>query len=169
MRAESTCGWRTMAVWLSVELLACGTTPPGTAARSGQVRSAQMVLNGVSQGMSEQEVRGLLGPPHSTTIPFFAFLAEDSLANWEYPGLRIEFIDHEVNRLVCSGTYCTTADGIKVGDSESRVLAIYDSAQRSSRPLDDILLYRNDAVPCTLAFRLRHRVVRSIEIECEGS
>lgn len=128
-----------------------------------------MLINGIGQGMTETEVRGLLGPPSSTAVPFYAFMAEDSLVVWQYSGLRIEFVDQVVDRLICTGQsgHCVTADGIRVGDSRGRVLAVYGPAERLVRPLGDLLLYHHAEIPCTMMFGLRHGVVSRIEVACE--
>lgn len=158
------------AAWLLLALAGCGGGGPAQATTHGAtLQSSEMVINGVSQGMSESEVRRLLGPPAATSTPFYAFMSEDSMVLWRYPGLRIEFVDHEVDRLICSGQpgACSTSNGIRVGDARARVIATYGEAERLARPFSGLLIYHHAEVPCTMTFSLRHDTVSRIEIACE--
>jgi hypothetical protein len=158
-----------MAFLAAGALLGACSHPHDGGAAGPALKSSQMVINGVGQGMSEAEVRAVLGPPSSTVIPFYAFVTEDSLVIWRYPGLRVEFVDQIVSRMTCTGgpARCRTADGVGIGDSRSRVTSVYGPPQELARPLGGLLVYHHPDVPCSLVFRLRHGLVTRIEVSCE--
>ncbi len=148
---------------------ACRDGPERDEAGAGGLGSSQMLLNGVGQGMTEAEVRHQLGAPASISVPFYAFMSEDSLVLWRYPGLRVEFVDQVVDRLICTGQSgrCATSDGIHIGDPLARVTATYGKAERLVRPLGGLLIYRQAQIPCTMTISLSRGAVSRIEVSCE--
>ncbi|MEP6474772.1 MAG: hypothetical protein ABJC74_13695 [Gemmatimonadota bacterium] len=119
--------------------------------------------------MTEAEVRQQLGAPTSISVPFYAFMSEDSLILWRYPGFRVEFVDQVVDRLICTGqsVRCATADGIHIGDPIARVTATYGKAETLVRPLGGLLIYHQAEIPCTMTFSLSRGAVSRIEVSCE--
>jgi hypothetical protein len=152
---------------LATAAASCGAGA-GTEAtdQAAVLTSAQMQINGVGQGMTESEVRAVLGPPSARIIPFYAFMSEDSMVLWRYPGLRVEFVDQVVDRLVCTAR-CATSDSLGIGDSVAKVLRTYGRPETLARPFGGLLIYRHAEVPCTMTFTVQRRLIGRIEVACE--
>ena len=156
-----------IAVALAVLGASCGTgSDDDSTAPGARLTSTQMEINGIGQGMSEAEVTAVLGPPSARVIPFYAFMAEDSMVLWRYPGLRVEFVDQVVDRLVCTA-HCATSDSLRIGDSVAKVERTYGKPERLARPFSGMLIYHHAEVPCTMTFTVRSRLISRIEVACE--
>ena len=154
-----------LVVALALPATSCGTGDDA-AARSAVLTSTQMQINGVGQGMTEAEVSAILGPPSARVIPFYAFMSEDSMTLWRYPGLRVEFVDQVVDRLVCTA-HCATSDSLRIGDSVAKVVRTYGKPETLARPFGGLLIYHHADVPCTMTFTVRGRLIGRIEVACE--
>lgn len=89
-------------------------------------------INGLHIGSSEAEILAAFGPPAR---------AEENIDEIEgkpartlfYDGIEVYLVGDEIYRLDCGARFCVTLDGIGVGDSARKVMAVYGQVQTRKR------------------------------------
>ena len=81
-------------------------------------------INGLGIGSSEAEVVAVFGPPARVEERFDEI--EGKLARTlSYDGIEIYLVGNEICYLECRARSCVTHDGIRVGDTIEKVLAVF--------------------------------------------
>src|SRR2546426_3280814 len=94
----------------------------------GQIRQDRIAISGVSLGTTEAAVTHALGQPIRST-------KSNETTTYEFPGLKVAFIEGVVASIECISPKYATAEGPKVGDQASAFLRRYGPAVRTSAPL----------------------------------
>ena len=113
------------------------------AQRPSALRPVDFVVANISDSTDSAKVRALLGAPDSVTAGDHPNVAGGKLIDWWYPDTRISYHDKATVRgvwLLAAGHH--TARGIALGDSRSRVRALYGAPARSN-PDEDAWVYRD--------------------------
>jgi len=163
---------------------ACTTESPELAARNARLRNrdadlpfgrpdpngsialGRLSIQGVSIGMSEEEVRRTLGAPSNAPDPQAG--GGHSYLHRTWPGLRIIFEDDRVNSVECAApSPCATADSVRIGRSHAGVKGIYGAGFRGYAPNNDVLIYYVVGRPdCALIFDFVSGVVSTTTSAC---
>lgn len=106
-------------------------SPQVTQTQSTIIAVAKVGLGKIRPGMSEQQVRSILGQPTSTKTEFSPGVG-DNIRTLQYPNISLSLVPH-VNKPNNFFVYqCATLSrkfptptGVKVGDPQSQVIKIY--------------------------------------------
>lgn len=90
-------------------------------------------INGLGIGASETEVIAAFGPPARIEEHGFDEIEGKLARTINYDGIEIYLVGGEIFNLECRSRICATADGIRVGDSAEKVLAVMGPGRRFQR------------------------------------
>jgi outer membrane protein assembly factor BamE (lipoprotein component of BamABCDE complex) len=106
-------------------------SPQTTQTQSTIIAVAKVGLGKIRPGMSEQEVRGILGKPTGTKTKFSPGVG-DNIRSLKYPDISLSLVPHAnkpknffVYQFVTRSGKFPTPTGIKVGDTQSQVIRAY--------------------------------------------
>ena len=107
-------------------LTAAASAAPSRLLSQAPVRAPDFVVGGISSTVDSAQVRRLLGAPDSVTAGDHPYDATGKLIDWWYPEFRILYNGGErVGAVWILGSRAATHRGLRVGDSRSRVRALY--------------------------------------------
>jgi len=111
------------------------------------VAVAKVGLGKIRPGMSEQEVRNILGKPTSTKTQFMPPI-DDNTRTLQYPSISISLVPYPnkpknffVYHFVTRSPKFPTPTGVKVGDTQSQVIKAYGKPYVSKQGKVTSLLY----------------------------
>lgn len=114
--------------FLGPTIALCGLLGAGLAegadTRRHFVDPATTAIGGIRAGMSEREIVTRLGKPASVETGYSEFEDKPS-KTVRYEGMRLHFVDGDLQGLSCTGKACRTDRGLMVGDPRSKVLELY--------------------------------------------
>jgi hypothetical protein len=87
-------------------------------------------INGLGIGSSEAEVVAAFGRPARIDGHGFDEIEGKPARTINYDGIEIYLVGGEIFNLECRSRVCVTTDGIRVGDSAEKVLAVLGPGQR---------------------------------------
>lgn len=114
----------------------------------------RMGVGGIRLGITNVEVQGILGRPKKIKIEETNCCGE--LKEWIYPDIIVKFEVLESKKNTVYNVFTkskkfATVDGIRVGDSRSKVLKVYGKNFSSSS--QDTLYYSNDEYASFIVFK----------------
>lgn len=150
-------------------LLSALAIPPGLGAQSpATIPPAKAVLAGLSLGLDSAGVSRIRGRPDSIGPARFEAILDDSVRTWFYREILVTFYGARVQELECRTSACRTADGIRLGSAESRLIATYGQPYRSEHAPEHRAYPIRDQ-DCWLGFDIRHGRIVRIRVECDYS
>ena len=157
-------GW-----FAAIILLFAPATPRGLGAQApATIPIAKAVVAGLSLGLDSAGVTRLKGRPDSIGPARFEEILDDSVRTWFYREVLVTFYGPHVQELECRTAACRTADGIRLGDAESRLIATYGRPYRSEHAPEH-RGYTIRGQDCWLGFDIRHGRIVRIKVECDYS
>lgn len=124
----------------------------------------QLSVAGITLGETAQAVAERLGAPDSTAEELEPGGGDAHGRVLYYPGLEIHVVHEKVVNLRCRSPRWPTADGIKVGDSRSRIIATYGPSQEFQQEDGVILTYWSGSADVHLIFYLKDDRITEIEL-----
>lgn len=121
-------------------------------------------INGLSIGSSEAAIIAAFGPPQKIEDGFSEVVTKPSRTLF-YDGIKIYLVGDEIYNLKCRAQSCVTHDGIKLGDSTDKILAIFEKGKPVKR--DDgteVLSYPLAGKEVSLIIRLQDGKVVELEL-----
>lgn len=91
--------------------------------------AADFVVRGLTDQMDSARVRSLLGAPDSTRSEENPFDPGSRIVAWLYPGMEVTLVDGNAIGITLTGPAAATARGLRPGDSEQRMTALYGATQ----------------------------------------
>jgi len=135
---------------------------------SATIPQTKAVLAGLSLGLDSTGVSQVKGRPDSIGPARFEEILDDSVRTWYYREVLVTFYGARVQELECRTSACRTADGIHLGNTERRLIAIYGQPYHPPAAPE----YRSYAISgqdCWLGFAVRNGRVVAIKMECDYS
>lgn len=126
-------------------------------------------LSGVSLDLTRPAVRRILGNPSRRSKPEFDELIGDSVQTWTYPLGDFVFFGAKLSEVTCRAAACVTPDGVRVGDLQARVGAVYGKDADDPPILDRTIFYAIGESDCWLSFVIKKGVVAEIRMACDYS
>lgn len=124
-------------------------------------------LAGIKLSMSESQVKRLLGQPLQIKKGYEAIAGQTRTL--VYPGLTVGLLEdvnatgrYSVYQLDATSARYATLQGVKVGDSVSKVFAIYGQPERGNQASDSISYPVQSESPVYFNFKLRNGRVEKI-------
>lgn len=125
----------------------------------------RLVIGGISLGMSEEQVKETLGDPLNTKNGYEEVAGKTRIL--QYPGLTVQVLEdtEATNKFfvyhIESNSYkYTTVDGVKVGDSVSKVMKIYGKPK--SRDTNSLSYDVENSSPTYFNFNIKNGKVTKI-------
>ena len=119
-------------------------------------------------GLSEAEVRGLLGSPSSKSQPQTDEAMGGTRWTLVYPDITVEFTESRgATRIGCMGPACVTPDSVRIGDSRQRVKRVYGPGRYDS--VGETLTYFARGSDCALTFVFFSDTVGTIKLACDDT
>jgi len=121
-------------------------------------------INGLGIGSSEAEVVAAFGPPARLEKGFDEIEGKPARTVF-YDGIEIYLVGDEIYYLTCRARNCVTHDGIRVGDTIEKVLAVFGKG--NPEQLEDgteILRYPFAHADVALTFTLKDGKVIEMEL-----
>jgi hypothetical protein len=143
-----------------------GRRPPASAARRGRLADAQLSILDLRMGSPERAVTGALGRPDVASPARFDPSVGDSVSTWTYDGVLVTIAAHAVVSIHCSAVKCITADGIRVGDSRTKVLEVYGSPRVVETMEAESWKYSGTASECWLDLTIKDGLVAAMDLSC---
>ncbi|SRR5213593_4282372 len=138
------------------------TAPPLSASRAR--------VNGISVDQTSSQVRATLGAPDSVPRPLRYKGPGDSMTTWFYPTTKIYFMGDRVRGIVCHGQRCQTPDGLRTGDSLSRVQRVYGPTFALAPPgtgHQKLIYPAAEGGNCSMEFDFDLGVITKISLGCD--
>ncbi|BCL37980.1 hypothetical protein [Nostoc sp. MS1] len=147
-------------------------------AQSSQVAQAQITvipvakigLGKICPGMSEQEVRRILGKPTSSKTEYSQGVG-DNIRTLQYPNISLSLVPHVnkpnkffVYQFVTRSRQFSTPTGIKVGDTQAQVIKVYGKPYISQEGTVTFLGYTVGNKDSATTFRFRIEAGKVTEI-----
>jgi hypothetical protein len=140
--------------------------PPASAAHRGRLAEQQLTVLGLRSGSPEAAVTNALGRPDLASPEQFDPSVGDSVSTWSYDGILIKLQAHAVASVHCSAVQCATADGIRIGDSRTKVLDVYGSPRLVETTDTELWRYSGGASECWLDFTIKDGLVAAMDLSC---
>jgi len=145
------------------------TVPRCLAAQtSATIPEAKAVLAGLSLGLDSAGVSRVKGRPDSIGPARFEEILDDSVRTWFYREVLVTFYGAQVQEVECRTSACRTADGIRLGDTERRLVATYGQPYRPN-DAPEHRGYTISGQDCWLGFTVSNGRVVRIKLECDYS
>ncbi len=132
---------------------------------------AKVGLGKIRPGMSEQQVRSILGKPTSTKTKFSPGVG-DNIRTLQYPDMSLSLVPHVnksknffVYQFVTRSPKFLTPTGIKVGDTQSQVIKAYGKPYILEEGKSNLLIYGVATRDSAIAFTFRIEKNRITEIQ----
>jgi len=141
----------------------------GTTIDSAQfpsVDDSSLTIAGLHVGQHESQVRALLGQPVTESKPESSEVLAEPSRTLSYADLSVGLVGHRVDAIMCLGTSCATADGVRIGDDRSKIEHLYGRGRYTSDGLLTYLARRSD---CAIAFSLYRDTVGTFKVWCQES
>jgi hypothetical protein len=141
--------------------------------RKGQIPAKRMNIAGVKIGMKISEVIQLLGKPKRQKISSGAPSIEGDYVDLFYPGLEVRLTTDRPNKLLTASVYeviikgsrYSTGDGIRIGDSQNKVIQTYGTPEINIVESKKFIGYwRKPYGTGGLSFEIKDGVVREISL-----
>lgn len=156
-----------LAAWLCMSCESAFACTKSEDARAEQganlIEAHRAAVGGVTIGSSESDVVAAFGKPASEEESFDEPTAEPS-KYMIYDGIEVYLVANEIYAFRCSGPDCETYDGVKVGDSLEKVMAVY--GEEKVYPEDDeiTVIYDVCGSDSALIFHLKDDRVVMIQL-----
>lgn len=136
--------------------------------RSREIDYSRLEIGGVKLSMSEAEVKKVLGQPLGIKDGYMAIAGKTRTLR--YSGITIELLEDVkptgnffVYEIKADSSRYVTKDGVKVGDSVSKVMSIYGRPESSENDGANTLSYPvNHPSPAYLIFTIENARVKTI-------
>jgi hypothetical protein len=153
---------------------AIATTPPSylisqNATQSARISYERIGVGGVTLSMSETQVRKILGKPVKVTNGFLGIIGKTRTL--KYSGITIDLGEgskpgtYDVYQIKANGSRYATPDGVKIGDSQNKLIRTYGKVEASkSGNVSQFNYSIQNPSPTNFIFTVKNGKV--IEIEC---
>jgi hypothetical protein len=153
------------------EHLILAQSPKTTQTQTIVIAVAKVGLGKIRPGISEQQVRSILGKPTSTKTEFSPGVG-DNIRTLQYPNISLSLVPHVnkpknffVYQFVTRSSKFLTPTGIKVGDTQSQVIKAYGKPYILKEDKANLLIYgvgtRDSAAAFT--FRIENNSITEIQ------
>jgi hypothetical protein len=141
--------------------------------RKGEIPAKKMNIAGVKIGSKISEVIKLLGKPKRQKISSGSVSIEGDYVDLFYSGLEIRLTTDRPDRLLTASVYeltvkgsrYSTGDGIRIGDSQNKVIQTYGTPEESVVKSKKFISYwRKPYGTGGLSFEVKNGVVREISL-----
>lgn len=138
--------------------------PEAPGARAAEIQARQFKLGDLSIGSKEADIRRLFGTPLGVANePSDA--PGEVVRTYTYDGVALLVVDGEIANIRCTTPRHATPDGIRVGESIERVVALLGVGEKiATSPEESTLRYHVAGSDCYLVLRLKERKVTEIEL-----
>jgi len=135
---------------------------PNQQEAGGQIPPSEVSLHGVAIGSSPARVIQILGRPKKK------YEASDYLSlHYDYPDLRVSFSDGIVAGLFTQSPRSCTPRGLCVGDTISRMRALYGQPVVANRGTGKFYEYYGKDLYCWLQIPASGSRIKSITVACQ--
>lgn len=132
---------------------------------------AKVGLGKIRPGMSEQQVRNILGKPTTSKTEFSRGVG-DNIRTLQYPDISLSLVPHPdkpkkffVYQFVTRSRKFATPTGIKVGDTQSQVIKAYGKPHISQEDKATFLIYGVGSKDSAIVFTFRIEAGKVTEIQ----
>jgi hypothetical protein len=119
---------------------------------------AATTINGITITSTESKIIGRLGKPKSVENSYDEPMTKPS-KTLRYDGMKIYVIEGKIYNLSCTGKKCQTERGVKIGDSNAKVVKIYGPGNSYSK---DTLSYTLKGTDSHLIFKFKDGITTEI-------
>jgi hypothetical protein len=144
-----------------------------TIQRKGQISAQRMNISGVKIGTKIPNVIKILGKPTRQKIETGSPSIEGNYVDLFYPGLQVKAITNSSKQLSTATVYevivqssrYSTGDGIRIGDSQSKVIKTYGTPEESVVESKRFISYWKKPYGIGgLSFQIKDGVVKEISL-----
>jgi hypothetical protein len=167
-------GLLSLVVGVTISLVVHSLIPPAIASQISQKTTApfsihSLEIGGISAGSSETEVKQLLGSPQDSKLEYWECCGNVKFL--QYEKTKVGLIEAETPELFHVFSFATqrtdlaTAAGIRVGDPQAKVIALYGEGDRSQVAELEFITYRLEEYAASLTFSIKDGKVFEIAFD----